>query len=104
MRARREKHVRRSLQAHIESATDPRHDRPRRHRAARAAAAEAERLGLISRPDRCERCGDAEAFLERHHADHAKPLCVAYLCAPCHRIADAELSEPQREPDRADCA
>lgn len=96
MRARREKHVRRSLKAHIESAADPRHDRPRRHRAARAAAAEAERLGLIVRPDACERCGDPEAFLQRHHADHAKPLCVAYLCEPCHKLADAEPPPPER--------
>lgn len=101
MRKRREKHVRRSLESHLRSAADPTHDRPRRRRAARAAAREAESLGLIRRPAACERCGDQDARLQRHHPDHEEPLRVAFLCAPCHATADAEIQH-QRSPSHAD--
>lgn len=104
MRARLEKHVRRSLAGHVAIATNPRNHRPCRHRAARAAAREAEQLGLIIRPDSCERCGDREAFLERHHPDHGKPLCVEYLCGPCHKTADSETPPNEGETLRGHCA
>lgn len=89
---RREKHVRRQLEAHLRAAVDPKNDRPRRHRAARAAACEAEQLGLLARPPACECCGDSAERLQRHHWDHAQPLRVSYLCPDCHKTADALIA------------
>ena len=48
--------------------------------------------GLLTRPSKCQRCGEAERFgtdgrslLHGHHADYSKPLDVEWLCASCHR-------------------
>jgi hypothetical protein len=79
----------RRLARHLAIAADPRLPRRRRTRAARMAAALAERLGVISRPRRCAWCGDRRpGDLQRHHPDHAAPLLVLWLCRDCHRIAD----------------
>ena len=37
----------------------------------------------IVRPDKCEICGK-DCVPHGHHADHAKPLEVVWLCAECH--------------------
>lgn len=89
MSRRREWFIRRRLDAHLAAARDPRNDRPHRHRAARAAAHEAEQLGMLRRPKSCENCRDEAARLQRHHPDHSQPLRVVFLCPPCHREADA---------------
>jgi hypothetical protein len=79
----------RRLARHLAVAADPRLPRRRRTRAARMAAALAERLGVISRPRRCAWCGGRRHWLlERHHPDHAAPLLVLWLCRDCHRLAD----------------
>lgn len=64
-------------------------DRTRRERtrAARLAAAVAERLGLLRRPTRCQGCGLPRP-LTRHHPDHGWPLVVLFLCRGCHDAAD----------------
>jgi hypothetical protein len=59
----------------------------RRKRASRHAAALAEKLGLIRRPDRCEGCG-RRRVLERHHPIHFEPLRVEFYCRTCHQAAD----------------
>lgn len=41
------------------------------------------RDGLVFRPDRCERCGNA-GKVHAHHDDYSKPLEVEWLCVPCH--------------------
>lgn len=61
-----------------------------RTRAARYAAALAERLGVIRRPRACEWCGLGRP-LTRHHHDHDLPLAVTWLCADCHDVADGRL-------------
>jgi hypothetical protein len=42
------------------------------------------RSGKLTRPDRCERCGDEERQIVAHHEDFARPLDVVWLCVPCH--------------------
>ena len=63
--------------------------RSERAAAARRAASVAEKLGILVRPTRCERCGERSRALERHHEDHNRPLDVAFVCPLCHQIADA---------------
>jgi hypothetical protein len=57
--------------------------------AARAAARDAARRGSLAKAEACERCG-LKGRLELHHADYSRPLFVAWLCKPCHAIADGE--------------
>lgn len=59
----------------------------RRKRAARLAAALAERLGILERPERCEFCRRRPAgdrSLERHHENYDRPLDITWLCPVCH--------------------
>ena len=35
----------------------------------------------------CERCGSSDN-VQRHHADHQKPLDIQFLCQKCHTLAD----------------
>jgi hypothetical protein len=51
---------------------------------AHSATRSAIRRGLIQRPDRCGRCGNA-AKLDAHHPDHRDPLRTEFLCRPCHK-------------------
>jgi hypothetical protein len=82
------------LARHLAIAADPRLPRRRRTRAARMAAALAERLGVISRPRRCTWCGGRRpGDLQRHHPDHAAPLLVLWLCRDCHRLADTMVRD-----------
>lgn len=39
--------------------------------------------GVITRPDRCEKCG-ASGKIEAHHEDYSDPLRVQWLCLKCH--------------------
>ena len=64
----------------------------RRKRAARRAAAEAERCGRIVRPRGCSWCHERHV-LERHHWSYQEPLNVTFLCPSCHEIANAIAKE-----------
>jgi len=75
------------LNRHIEISQDPFRCRRARTRAARYAAALAEQLGLLPRPNRCVWCHRRQK-LQRHHWDYDEPLNVSFLCADCHAIAD----------------
>ena len=76
----------------IGRATDPDEPWPARKKAARAAAAHAERCGILLRPKFCERCGE-RVGLEKHHPDHGRPLVVRFVFRVCHR----ELDEPSHK-------
>lgn len=41
------------------------------------------RLGVLKKPDVCERC-KMNIKLEGHHTDYSKPLQVMWLCRKCH--------------------
>lgn len=50
------------------------------------------RRGDVVKPSVCSECGaEPEAFLLRaHHADHALPLDVEWLCSKCHGTRNLE--------------
>lgn len=48
--------------------------------------------GVLSRADRCQRCGASDVRIHGHHSDYGKPLDVQWLCAPCHRVAHSSWS------------
>jgi hypothetical protein len=75
------------LERHLEISLDSIRPRRVRTRAARYAAALAERLGILARPRACSWCR-RHRRLERHHWDYAEPLNVTYLCIECHDLAD----------------
>jgi hypothetical protein len=52
-------------------------------RAALIATSNAIRDGKLTRPDACERCGEACKPVA-HHSDFAKPLDVLWICTTCH--------------------
>ena len=61
-------------------------------------AKDAEDSGLLIRPDSCEKCGDSERKLCKHHPDYSKPLEVEWVCYPCHRklhLANKKLRNPK---------
>ncbi len=75
------------LERHLEISLDTVKPRRIRTRAARYAAALAERLGILTRPKLCSWCR-RHRRLERHHWDYMEPLNVTFLCVDCHDIAD----------------
>lgn len=58
------------------------------------------RIGIMERPMFCAGCGcsDSEHRIEAHHHDYAKPLEVAWLCTPCHRLMDARRRMREGKP------
>lgn len=57
------------------------------------------RNGVLTRPEKCERCGvvppntsDGRAAIQGHHHDYSLPLDVEWICAKCHR-AETPLPE-----------
>jgi hypothetical protein len=44
------------------------------------------KLGILTKPDACEKCGakPERRLLHGHHADYSKPLEVEWLCTFCH--------------------
>jgi hypothetical protein len=54
--------------------------------AARQMVHQALRLGLIEKPEACERCGakPPPRRLHAHHLDYEKPLEIVWLCSLCH--------------------
>jgi hypothetical protein len=68
-----------------------------------ALAAQAEKDGIIVRPDKCETCKEDKTLL-RHHRDYSKPLEVNWVCVKCHvkeHKANKELKDPCGELNRA---
>lgn len=53
--------------------------------AARKAVNAAVAIGLLTRPELCEKCGRPyHRTLQGHHEDYTKPLEVMWLCQSCH--------------------
>lgn len=52
---------------------------------ARAAVSYALKMGRLTKPTECTRCG-SESRIEGHHPDYSKPLEVLWLCVRCHKI------------------
>jgi len=55
---------------------------PEKYRA-RTAVGNALRDGKLTKPDRCQRCGEARP-VEGHHHDYSKPVEVEWICRLCH--------------------
>lgn len=53
-------------------------------RAAHVILGNAVRDGRISKPDKCQDCGEG-GVIHAHHDDYAKPLEVRWVCAYCHK-------------------
>lgn len=43
------------------------------------------KLGLIKKPEKCEKCLEIYPNLDGHHNDYDKPLEVLWICRKCHR-------------------
>lgn len=43
-----------------------------------------QKRGKLLLPERCQRCGDENHKIEKHHPDYDAPLFVVRLCRPCH--------------------
>lgn len=65
-------------------------------RAAHIIVGNAIRDGRLTKPDRCERCGEPEEKLEAHHEDYSQPLRVNWLCDPCHGLRHREINAERR--------
>lgn len=48
------------------------------------------KLGVISKPDKCNKC-NSMVKLQAHHLDHNKPLEVQWLCKICHMHEHGKL-------------
>lgn len=64
-------------------------------RAAQIAVGNALRDGRLSRLDACEHCGH-DGRLQAHHPEYSLPLCVTWLCVPCHAALHKEHRERLR--------
>ena len=53
-------------------------------RKAEQMASNAQKRGLLKKPDDCQNCGASGVELEKHHPDYSKPLEVQWLCTKCH--------------------
>jgi hypothetical protein len=48
------------------------------------------RKHIVTRPQKCEKCGmsgifnDGRSLIQAHHCDYNKPLDVMWLCQKCH--------------------
>jgi len=49
----------------------------------RKISQDAAKSGAITRPEKCEKCGN-KSKTEMHHMDYSKPLEVIHLCKRCH--------------------
>lgn len=43
------------------------------------------KLGVLIRPNKCEKCGK-ECKPHGHHTDYSKPIDVIWLCHSCHKL------------------
>lgn len=80
------------LQRQLDLAANLARPRRVRTRAARYAAALAEQLGMITRPNSCSWC-HRRRWLQRHHWNYDEPLTVTFLCQDCHSLADEMVWE-----------
>jgi len=55
-------------------------------RRANILASRAQKIGLLVKPEKCQSCHKKTTKLEKHHPDYTKPLCVVWLCKPCHGV------------------
>ena len=54
-------------------------------------------LGLIQRPDKCEKCSKKSGLIQAHHPDYEKPLEIQWLCVKCHNY---EHHQPKKKVKR----
>jgi hypothetical protein len=76
----------------VQWAKDWRKRNPKQY-AAQCAVRSAVRYGTLSKPDRCQRCGQVAEPREihGHHHDYDKPLEVEWLCRACHDEAHGRV-------------
>ena len=74
------------INSRIESfgSTTPYFYYPKAARACHQEVAKAIKRREIVKPDKCERCGKNNSDVA-HHFDYDYPLCVLWLCHPCHK-------------------
>jgi hypothetical protein len=54
-------------------------------------------LGLIHRPDKCEKCFAPSDMIEAHHPDYDKPLEIQWLCSGCHGKVPKQPTEKPKQ-------
>lgn len=59
------------------------------------------KIGTIIKPDTCQNCGIKlpAVKIHGHHHDYSKQLDVAWLCQPCHALADLGLISGWSSPE-----
>lgn len=60
--------------------------------------------GILVRPDNCSSCGGSQvrrdgvtAIHAHHHLGYTNPLSIVWLCAKCHDLAHAAISNAAEE-------
>jgi len=56
------------------------------------------RRGRIQKPSKCSQCGKtlSRFHIQAHHADHALPYDVVWVCATCHAQLDGTMARGWR--------
>lgn len=48
------------------------------------------KTGKITKPNKCELCGDNERDIQAHHKDYSKPFDITWVCQKCHSKLDEQ--------------
>jgi hypothetical protein len=54
-------------------------------RKAHVLVGNAVRDGRLSKPTKCQICGEEHHRIHGHHEDYTRPLDVVWVCPPCHQ-------------------
>lgn len=54
--------------------------------------------GVITRPGKCQICGNDKDRIEAHHEDYSKPLEIIWCCPKCHDRLDRERRRREGKP------
>lgn len=68
--------------------------RNRHKRRAEQLASNAQKKGLLKKPETCQRCHLKTEALSKHHPDYSLPTTVQWLCSACHGFVHRKVCVP----------